>query len=512
MARNNRSRFTSSRRKPSHSRRPRPADGISVRAVAQWSAQPDKFWTAPLVLLIAIGAVFRLQYLNQPIRYDEAVTYVYFASGSWMHAIATYTYPNNHVFHTLLVKAAVALFGNSPWVLRLPAFFAGIAMMPVTFAIARRLYGTPEAYFATAVIAASGVLALYSTNARGYTMICLATLLLWDLLLRLRDSPSTRLWSASVLVIVLATWTIPIMLFPVAGLALWFFLSAISGDTSEPSADVARTGLAAVVSIGLTAVLYAPIVRDAGVDALTSNSFVRPSPWRVFFAQLPPSINAAFSSWALGLPLIIGGLLAACALAGALSERSSKAPRIPVLGGLYVASAILLLIAHHTPPPRVWLFLIGPVAILAGRGIVDQLRTLAWSRDNASRVGSLSVVFAGGMSLIVTLSKAVPSSLDTGTMRDAEAVTSRLSSLLRPGDAVIAPIPSNAPLAYYFLRQAVDTSHLSSPSDSAAATYLIVNTAEGYSLDTPVSDIRARKFQRARVIAHFAASDVYRLY
>src|SRR5512138_1549591 len=146
---------------------------------------PRPFWTPSLLGLVAIGTVLRLLYLRQPMRYDESVTYLYFAAGSWGHAVGSYTYPNNHVLHTLLVKACVIFFGNEPWVIRLPAFVAGIAMIPMTFSVGRRLFGSASAYVATGLVSASGALALYSTNARGYTMLCLATLVLADLLLRI---------------------------------------------------------------------------------------------------------------------------------------------------------------------------------------------------------------------------------------------------------------------------------------------------------------------------------------
>ena len=137
-----------------------------------------------------IGTLSRAFYLRQPMRYDESVTYLYFASQSWASVISSYTYPNNHVFHTLLVKACVALLGNDPWVLRLRAFVAGVAMIPATYSVGRRLFGSAAAYIGTALVSASGALAFYSANARGYTIICLATLVLADLLLRLRERPS----------------------------------------------------------------------------------------------------------------------------------------------------------------------------------------------------------------------------------------------------------------------------------------------------------------------------------
>src|SRR5919201_72501 len=71
-----------------------------------------------LAIIAVIGINLRLLYIHQPMRYDEAVTYMYFVRQPWWQALSDYTYPNNHVFHTLLAKAAVSAFGNTPWALR----------------------------------------------------------------------------------------------------------------------------------------------------------------------------------------------------------------------------------------------------------------------------------------------------------------------------------------------------------------------------------------------------------
>jgi hypothetical protein len=89
-------------------------------------------------------------------------------------------------------------------------------------------------------VSASGALAFYSTNARGYTMICLASLLLANALLTLRERSSMAQWSVVVVVTALGMWTVPVMLYPAGGLALWFVLSALREDTSQPRSDLAR--------------------------------------------------------------------------------------------------------------------------------------------------------------------------------------------------------------------------------------------------------------------------------
>ena len=184
------------RRKPTRDERSR-----TPRQTTTAVAPTPSLWTRPLIAIVVIGALLRAYYLRQPMRYDESVTYLYFASQSWTTVVSSYTYPNNHVFHSLLVKSFATVLGDDPWVLRLPAFIAGVAMIPATYAVGRRLFGSDAALIGAALVSASGALTFYSTNARGYTMICLASLLLANALLSLRERPSTAQWSVVVVVL-----------------------------------------------------------------------------------------------------------------------------------------------------------------------------------------------------------------------------------------------------------------------------------------------------------------------
>ena len=105
------------RRKPTRDERSR-----TPRETTTAVAPTPSLWTRPLIAIVVIGALLRGYYLTQPMRYDESVTYLYFASQSWTTVVSSYTYPNNHVFHSLLVKAFATILGDDPWVLRsLPA-------------------------------------------------------------------------------------------------------------------------------------------------------------------------------------------------------------------------------------------------------------------------------------------------------------------------------------------------------------------------------------------------------
>jgi hypothetical protein len=54
-----------------------------------------------LLAIIAIGAAIRAHYLSLPIKYDEAATFLNYARQPLWGAISDYSYPNNHLLHTL---------------------------------------------------------------------------------------------------------------------------------------------------------------------------------------------------------------------------------------------------------------------------------------------------------------------------------------------------------------------------------------------------------------------------
>ena len=446
-------------------------------------------------------------------RYDESVTYLYFASKSWATVVSSYTYPNNHVFHSVLVKAFATVLGDDPWVLRLPAFIAGVAMIPVTYAVGRRLFGSAAAYGGAALVAVSGALTLYSTNARGYTMICLASLLLANALLSVRERPSTAQWSVVVVVVALGMWTVPVMLYPAGGLALWFVLSALREDTSQPRSDFARLVLAALAATILTVLFYSPILAKDGPAPLIGNSFVRASAWHVFFREIWLSIKPTFAASTIGYPVVVSALIAVCAVVGLVEERKTSGMRVSMAGSMSVWCALVLILTHRTPFSRVWLFLVAPVAIVAGHGVMRIVSRLPPTpRRFTAHDGLPGVALAIALALVVILTHGVDRSRDTGTLPDAEQITKGLSGSLRPGDRVFAPIPSNAPLAFYFAQAGLNPAYLSSVPTDSSRVYVVVNTGEGFALNTSIRDRLLQKYTKARLMVRYPSAEVYQLH
>jgi hypothetical protein len=131
-----------------------------------------------VALITLAGAALRARYLSQPMRYDEAFTYLAYASQPLAKGLARYDYPNNHLLHTLLVHVTTTVFGNHPWSLRLPAYTAGVALVPAWWWAVRGLYPGAAGLLTAGLVAGSSPLVEFSTNARGYMLVALDCALL----------------------------------------------------------------------------------------------------------------------------------------------------------------------------------------------------------------------------------------------------------------------------------------------------------------------------------------------
>ncbi|HEX7981402.1 MAG TPA: hypothetical protein VF461_22520, partial [Gemmatimonadaceae bacterium] len=65
-------------------------------------------------------------------------------------------------------------------------------------------------------------------------------------------------------------------------------------------------------------------------------------------------------------------------------------------------------------------------------------------------------------------------------------VTSALAPQLRAGDRVLATIPLNAPLLWYFGARGLDTATLSTPPASTRRAFLVLDTTRGQTLQRAV--------------------------
>src|SRR2546421_1258432 len=169
----------------------------------------------PLVVvaaIVAVGAVARIAVLGEPMRYDEAFTALNYVGRSVAFITSHYGVPNNHVLYSLMAHGVWQVVGDHIWTVRLPALVAGIALIPIVYLAAARLYDRRAALWSAGIVAGIAPLVYLSANGRGYVPgIALSLAALW-LATRLLEAPlQVQLWFAYVLCCALAVYLVPTM-------------------------------------------------------------------------------------------------------------------------------------------------------------------------------------------------------------------------------------------------------------------------------------------------------------
>jgi hypothetical protein len=327
---------------------------VLLMAIAAWNLkepsprQAGSGWWAPgegraAMILFIIGVIPRVVLLFGPPHYDEAFTVVEFVWKSPPFFLSRYLFPNNHVFQTLLVWGVHAVAGDRLWALRLPAFFAGVAVLPATYLLARRASGEWAALIATALAAAATPLIEYSAQARGYTLVTLAFLLLF-----LIDDDRVR-----AILIAIGAWTIPTMFFAAASWAVWMALTQRAWR---------RIAAVAIASAALAFLLYVPIFVVSGPASIVANGDVRSVTYGYdeLSRELPLSFAGTWQRWNISFTLPLAIVFSGAAAIAIVRRR----PAGLLLGSALLAIVPLLLLMRKVPFPRIWIFVL-PLYLIA---------------------------------------------------------------------------------------------------------------------------------------------------
>ncbi|HET7632737.1 MAG TPA: glycosyltransferase family 39 protein [Gemmatimonadaceae bacterium] len=482
-----------------------------MRTVREWWRDEEQPVTLAVAAIVLVGALGRLALLNGPMRHDEAASYLQVISQPWASVIAGYQLPLNHLLYTLAAKLSGALGGDAPWALRLPAFAAGVAVLPLTYALGSARYDRTAAMFGTALAAAATPLVLYSVNGRGYIFVVVAylgLLLVGDRILR--DGPIAGRWVAFAFIAAAGLVTMPLMLYPLGAAVTWIALSALASRQPRPWRVLA--GLAgAVAAAGVIAVLaYAPILRAHGLDTLVTNPAVAPVPWPEFFAQLLPSLARAVGSWAEPYPLAGAIVLGVVAVVGVARDGRHRRGGVSILLAAYVWAAVLMCVQHHMPPGRAWLWVVPPLALAAGGALASlgrhrrAARLVTWLPGIATALAAACVTWG-------SLSGAVGRSMDTGVFAGAADIADLLATQVQPGDRVEVSGPSGAPLRYYLLRAGADTAMLAAPDSGTLREILVLNARYGQTVPWAIAGglIDTARFGPIAPATHAIDGNVY---
>jgi 4-amino-4-deoxy-L-arabinose transferase-like glycosyltransferase len=417
--------------------------------------EKDPVWSSVILGFITlIALVLRFLLINKPIQYDEAYTFIFYASRSLNNILANYSAPNNHILHTILVAVAYHLFGASPWIVRLPALVAGTLSVPAAYIAARRFFSSHQALTAAALIAVTPGLIAYSANGRGYTMVTLFALLLANFAGILVTSQSKSALAAYTITGALGFYTIPIFLYPMAGISLWLAASYLTESGSRQNRFRKLTVFLVTCALSglLTLILYSPVIFfGTGLRSLVGNEIVETQNWFTFVGNLLPRITNTGINWMMGIAPAFRSLLLGGFLIALFFYRKVSNQRLPMQVFLVLAIAILMLLQRVVPLPRVWLFLEAFYMIFAAAGLV-------WLADMLLQKGVNSRLRDGILAAAILLFVAgyLVSSIQGLRATNAqendlpeEFAAAYIQDHIQPADTLIALPPIDIQTAYY---------------------------------------------------------------
>src|SRR5262249_40523180 len=305
-----------------------------------------------ILILFAIGVFLRVWHVNRAVRYDEAWSYLEFASKPLVLGLSNYRAPNNHLLNTLLVHFSTRVLGNSVFGIRFPALAAGCFVIIVSWFVTRVLYGRLAGMLAAGCIAALPTFIEFSVNARGYALQWLSILGMIWLGYVVQAKPSLKIgWLAFVLVAVLGVYSIPTTLLPIAGVFAWMLLSVFVDGTRDDFRAISKNLVFAGLAITMmSALLYVPPLIVRGVGAVMAKDV---ADWEEpeFVEGLKNLARCAHLHWTEGVPRAILWILFSGFAIGLLFHRKISENRmsrnpVTIALALWIPAAIFVW-AHH---------------------------------------------------------------------------------------------------------------------------------------------------------------------
>ena len=406
-----------------------------------------------LVAIGLIGLVVRLAVLDAPMRFDEADTFDYFASRNYFSLLSDYTAPNNHILHTMFVRASYLAFGDSPLALRLPALLAGLAVMPLTFVLGCRLFGQRTALLATALVAVHPGLIRYSAEARGYSAVAALTVVVFLAAASMRERRSAFSWLLLAAAGIAGMFTIPVMLYSLAAASIWALWSA---RATRRGALAAEIGLAAAMIAAGSTLVYAPAAARSGIDAIVANRYLSALDPALAPAKAALEATAFWRLWTNHVWALAAGLLALAGVAALWGKEGRRLTFATMLGPL-----LLMGVQQTIPYARVFLFA-APIACLV---IAAGIGTIA----HAARGGPVNWRgwWALGLAAALGVGHTVgsiwfPTEVERRYL-DQDRVADELLKRAGPDIGVYAAIPLSEPIRYKFLTSGRSRGQVTAP-------------------------------------------------
>jgi 4-amino-4-deoxy-L-arabinose transferase-like glycosyltransferase len=452
--------------------------------------KPDLGFLAGVVVVTLMAVIFRMEKANSPMGHDEAYTFVAF-SRSLFSALTDYSKPNNHVLHSILVFFSTRAFGLGAWAVRLPAFLAGVLLVPASYWLASRYYDRWTGIATAFLVAWFPPLVGYANVARGYTMVALFTLMTLALGMHVLREKNLFFWGLISLLSALGLYTVPIMLFPFGILFVWLILeNQISGpDPYRTKREFLSywlgSGLGAAV---LTLLFYTPILIFTDPQKFFANDMLTPVPWRGLLETLSARFTDTWTEWTTHVPpavvvfLVIGWILSL------VFHWKIAQARVPLQLAALLWFTVLLLIKRPNVEARFWSFLMPLILMWAAAGIFGLLQKVRLRFFHAVPLAApmIGLLLVAGFWHATRLVPQLPALwADRGKL---ENVVLFVEGRLEQRDMIIVSSPDDAAVWYYSDLHGIPGTFFKIEDPTYQRVLVLVDTQWHQTLDWVLSD------------------------
>jgi mannosyltransferase len=256
----------------------------------------------PLAALLVLAAALRLSTLDlQSFWYDEAYTPVHVLHASFSATLRAMMHSENSPPLWYLIEwVDYRVLGSGEFALRLPSALAGVATVPVAWAIGQELAGRRAAIIAAALLAVNPLFVWYSQEARAYGLFVLTASLALLFFLRAERNPTPRRMAAFAAAGVLALLSHYFAVFLLIPMALWLL----------PARATRRAALIAIGALALAGLALLPLISAQGGHG---TQWIGRWPLAQRLEAIPQYYLTGYSSASLGhgVELLVGLVLLA---------------------------------------------------------------------------------------------------------------------------------------------------------------------------------------------------------
>ncbi len=409
-----------------------------------WRSRPNRLEAILLGALLVVAIILRWALIQRPVEYDEAYTYIEFARHPFKQILLDYGVPNNHIFHTILVRIAYLLFGAGLWQLRLPAFLAGLALVMAMFFLGRNYFGKTAGWIAAGLSAALPDLVYRSVAARGYIIVSL--MMVFGLLLSeyIRKKKKKAAWFLLAFACAIGFFTIPVMLYPCGFIFIWLLFLGLTRQFGPEYKGIGQwlkyLFTSGFLVIGLTGLLYSSIILNGTIlKSVSDNRIFQPYPWEPFLASLPGLLRDIQASWRQFVPPVLWWSGIFCLLVFLIPRKGDfrRQSAMLVVFAIYLSAMVVILRPY--PNVRVWIWVLPLLIWWSAAGASRIIEGIA----GLARAPVLSPVLAGIVAalILVSGSMGIHTAIKTGAFvedPDVVPVARFLKTRLSPDDLLVA--------------------------------------------------------------------------